>query len=460
MTTSGTFISKETCRNYIEEFLFGPVGNLNIDHKEIARRIGAELECFPYAINAQNKILPVRLYGNSNSLMNVLVRHSAMKEGIPRRAFENALNDQQDSMITAIDFPDGSSFHFEPGAQTEISAAPCDSLGMLSDKIHFLQQILHEIINQSGFRFVQCGTNPWFSVDEIGMQINKTRYRAMSRYFDSLNTFGRQMMLQSCSLQINMDAGSDWDTRTKRFLAANLLAPFATALFAHSPVIAGKVNGYKSYRSFIWQQLDTSRTGVITTGKAKSIFDKEAMIDAYLNFALKAPVIFIEEFGDEIFPPNITLEYWIDHGVKDLKPTMSHLKNHFSLLFPEVRLKGYLELRSVDAPPPEWQMVPVLFYCGLLYPDHYLNKTLDLLLPFESELHSLMEQAVFGLGSDVIFETAKKLMSLSIEGFSGLPESFLDKEILDRANTYYEKFTLQRKTFADDWLERNTSKRR
>lgn len=453
MSTSATFISKEICRNYIEEFLFGPTNNPNIDQRELPGSIGVELESFPYAINADGGILPVQLYGNNDSLMNVLVHHSALKGGIPQYAFENAFNDKQSSIIAAIDFPEGSSFHFEPGAQIEISTALCDSIGMLSDKIHFMQQILQEISKQTNFHFLQCGTSPWFSVDQIGMQMNKPRYRAMSSYFDNLNTFGRQMMLQTCSLQINMDAGSDWDTRTKRFFAANLLAPFATALFAHSPVIAGKVNGYKSYRSFIWQQLDTSRTGVITTGKAKSIFDKEVMIDAYLNFALKAPVIFIEEFRDEIFPPNITLEYWINHGVKGLQPTLSHLKNHLSLLFPEVRLKGYLELRSVDASPPEWQMVPVLFYCGLLYSNDYLDKTLDLLMPFEDNLQSLMEQAVFGLESDVIFETAGKLMPLAVEGFSVLPESFQDKKILDQAISFSEKFTLQRRTFADIYLE-------
>lgn len=453
MSTSATFISKEICRNYIEEFLFGPAVDPNNDQRELPGSIGAELECFPYAINADGEILPVQLYGNNDSLMNVLVHHSALNDGIPRHTSANVFNDKHSSIIAAIDFPEGSSFHFEPGAQIEISTAPCHSIGMLSDKIHFMQQILQEISKQTNFHFFQCGTNPWFSVDQIGMQMNKPRYRAMSRYFDNLNTFGRQMMLQTCSLQINMDAGSDWDTRTKRFFAANLLAPFATALFAYSPVIAGKVNGHKSYRSFIWQQLDTSRTGVITTGKAKSIFDKEVMIDAYLNFALKAPIIFIEEFRDEIFPPNITLEYWINHGVKGLQPTLLHLKNHLSLLFPEVRLKGYLELRSVDAPPPEWQMVPVLFYCGLLYSNDYLDKTLDLLMPFEDDLQSLMEQAVFGLESDVIFETAGKLMPLAIEGFSTLPESFQDKKILDQAISFCEKFTLQRRTFADIYLE-------
>lgn len=448
MIGSDTILSKEICRKYIEEILFRPSLDVTKDQTEMPGLVGAELESFPYRIHDHGEILPVQLYGTSESLMNLLMHYSALKRGVPRVA---SGNDNTDVPIAAIDFPDGSSFHFEPGAQIEISTAPCDSIGNLGDKIHFQQEILHEISNQSNFRFVQCGTNPWFSVEKIGLQMNKTRYRAMSRYFDSINPFGRKMMLQTCSLQINISNGADWNTLIKRFLAANLLVPFATALFANSPAIAENKKTYKSYRSFIWQQLDKSRTGLIIPAKTTN-FDKGAMIEAYLRFALKAPIIFIENFGDEIFPSNITMEYWIDHPIKGLRPTLSHWKNHLSLLFPEVRVKGYLELRSIDAPPPEWQMVAVLFYCGLLYPDEYLDKTLHLLLPFESKIHSLMEQAVFGLESDVIFKTAAELMNLALKGFAVLPEFFRDKKIAEQAVSFFERYTKQRMTFADNAL--------
>lgn len=281
----------------------------------------------------------------------------------------------------------------------------------------------------------------------------------MSKYFDKINRYGRQMMVQTSSLQVNMDTGIDWDTKVKRFLAANLLVPFATAIFANSPVIAGKANGYKSYRSFIWQHLDKTRTGIITTGKGIKSSDKDSVIDAYLRFALKAPVLYIEDFGDEIFGPDITMEHWLSNRVNGLYPTLSHFQNHLSLLFPDVRLKRYLELRSVDAPPLEWQMVPVLFYCGLLYPDSFLNKSLDLLLPFENRLASLMEQAVFGLESDEIFPTAKKLMHLAIEGFSVLQGAYKENDILRQAVSFSENYLMQRRTFADDYLENFRTKK-
>lgn len=459
MLPATTILSKEICRNYIEEYLFGAASSSSIRPENEVGSVGVELECFPYLLNAQNEKLPVNLYGSIHPLSEVLFHFSSLKGGEVQNCNKESSGTTNKHNIDAINFPDGSSFNFEPGAQVEISTAPCARFEDVCSKVEFMQQILHKISQQTSFRFLQCGTHPWFTTSQIGMQLDKPRYRAMARYFDKQNVFGRKMMVQTCSLQVNIDSGNDWGVRAKRFVAANLLAPFATALFAHSPVAAGKVNGYQSYRSYIWQQLDKARTGIITTSQVTNPFDKNAIVDAYLHFALKAPVIYIEDFDDEIFPADITLDYWITHSIKGKRPTLSHFRNHLTLLFPEVRLKGYLELRSVDAPPPEWQMVPVLFYCGLLYSDSYLDKVLDLLLPWQSELPLLREQAVFGLKPEAIFKIAKKLMPLAIEGFSTLPEYFKSSNAIRQAIAFSEKFTLQRKTFADDFLDTFTKKK-
>lgn len=444
-----TSLTREVCRNYIEE-LFGPaIFNNEKPNNEV---IGLELESFPYLINAQKKIEPVKLYG-SKGLMDALIRVSEQKNGLVRYIQNNG-ELHHEALVAAIEFPDGSSFHFEPGAQVEIATAPCSRIEKVNARLKSMQQILQLVTQQENIHFAQFGTNPWFTAEETGMQMSKTRYRAMCRYFDNINSFGKLMMLQTCSLQVNMDTGNDWTTRVKRIVAANLLAPFATAIFANSPVTAGKVNGYKSYRSFIWQHLDKTRTGILPIEKFSETFNKDELIDAYLNFALKAPVIYIEDFGDEIFPAHFTLEYWLTHPIKNLSPTLMHLKNHLSLLFPEVRLKGYLELRSVDAPPAEWQMIPALFYCGLLYSNQYLNKTLDLLLPFASQLTLLMEKATAGLEADELFNISKKLVHLVIETLADLPESFVSKNDIHEMISFSERFTLQRKTFADDCLQK------
>ena len=449
-----TLLTREICRNYIEEHLFSPCFRNTGRLREEVGFVGLELESFPYCINSQKEIHTVKFDGGNGSLLNALMDSSEGFCGVARYLDKGGTDGQQGPLICAIEFPDGSNFHFEPGGQTEISTAPCDCMEKVNAQLRSRQEILNMVTQNNGIHFAQFGTNPWFNIEDIGFQMKKIRYRAMADYFDSINSYGQKMMLQTCSLQVNMDLGIDWAMRIKRIIAANLLAPFVTALFANSPVTAGKVNGYKSYRSLIWRHLDPSRTGVLPISQLSKTFKKEGFINAYLEFALKAPIIYIEEFGGQVFPGNFTLEYWITNPIQGLLPGINHLKNHLSLLFPEVRLKGYLELRSTDAPPREWQMIPAYFYSGLLYSNRHLDKTIDLLLPFASQLPGLMGKATRGLETEDIFNTSKNLMHLAIEGFSGLPDLFRNKNDIRQFVSFFEKFTLQRKTFADECLER------
>jgi glutamate--cysteine ligase len=441
----------EICRNYIGDYLFG--GKTEPLQKAM-ENIGLELESFPYTIDPQSGIQPVNQPGENNKLPQALITACERKGGTAIYQNQEKHTGQSAFLPVAITFPDGCNFQFEPGGQVEISTAPCNSLEKAMAQLLSRQEILQLLSQHSNIHFAQFGTNPWFTVEEIGMQMNKTRYRAMAQYFDRISSFGRQMMLQTCSLQVNLDTGKDWDTRVKRVVTANLLAPFAVALFANSCITAGKLNGFQSHRSLIWQRLDNTRTGVLPMDKLSKSLDKDTLIDAYLGFALKAPVIFIEEFGDHVFPPAITLEYWLTNPVNGLSPTLSHLKNHLSLLFPEVRLKGYMEIRSADAPPQEWQIIPALFYCGLLYNQQQLEKSLELLLPFASQMPSLLQKATLGLADDQLFITGKNLLQLSIEGLIALPASFASEKTVRQMINFSEKFTLQRKTFADECLDR------
>jgi glutamate--cysteine ligase len=446
-----TTLTREICRDYIEENLFGSRDTILGKSSTEVGLIGLELESFPYRMDLQKRIHPVKLYNGKDSLINGLMRLSIEHGGVVRYVNQSIV-DKRKPLVAAIEFPDGNSFHFEPGGQVEISTAPYNCMEKVKAALSSMQDILRMLTEQENIHFAQFGTNPWFTVDEIGMQMSKPRYRAMAHYFDNINSFGKQMMLQTCSMQVNIDLGTGWTTRAKRIVAANLLAPFATALFANSGITAGKVNGYKSYRSLIWQHLDTTRTGVLPIGRLTNTFDKDDLIDAYLEFALQAPIIYIEDLGEEIFPGNFTLEDWINHSIKGVSPTITHLKNHLTLLFPEVRLKGYIELRSADTPPREWQMIPACFYSGLLYSNTHLDKTLDLLLPFASQLPMLMEKAACGLESDDIFNISKKLMGLTIEGFANLPETFKSDNDTNQLISFSERFTLQRSTFADEYL--------
>ena len=184
--------------------------------------------------------------------------------------------------------------------------------------------------------------------------------------------------------------------------------------------------------------------------KISKTMDKVGLIDVYLEFALKAPLIYIDELGDCELPDYFTLEYWMANPIQGIKPDSSHLANHFSLLFPEVRLKGYLEIRSVDAPPVKWQWVPVMFYTGLLYSNTSLEQVLELLLPFSSCINEFHRKATYGLLSDEIFDISKKLMTLAIDGFSGLTDDFKKEQHVSELIRFFDKYTNQRRTFADD----------
>lgn len=448
-----TQLTKESCRNYIQEHLLIPplTGNNKL-HNNVGN-IGVELEVFPYTFDKQQRVHPVRLYGGEHSLIKAIISESEKQHGVVQYLDQEINGEQHEPLVAAIRFADGSNINFEPGSQTEISTAPCNSISELHDQLTGKQQLLDAVTKNHGFHFAQYGTHPWCTVNSIGMQMNKTRYRAMANYFNNIGDYGIMMMLQTCSLQVNLDMGADHDTKVKRIVAANLLAPFSTALFANSPVTAGKVNGHQSYRSYIWQQLDPTRTGLLPVHQLSGVTDQEGIIDAYLQFALKAPLIFIEEFGEEMFPSQVTMEYWLKHPVKGLLPTLKHFKNHLSLLFPEVRWKGYLELRSVDAPPREWQLVPLMFYCGLLYNDYALNKVLDLLLPVAVQLPQLMQEATHGLQSNRLYFITQHLMRLAIDGYTLLPRLFNDTSI-QQLISFNETYTEHRKTFADELLDK------
>lgn len=450
-------LTREICHRFIEEKLFEPRPlAMPNENDGTVGCIGIELEVFPYALDVESEsgFKPVRLYGEGIALAQILARTSEQFGGIVKYSDPDPLHNDYVSQIEKIEFADGDCFLFEPGGQVEISTAPCTSMDALEAHLKSKQDILSVVTQKDHIHFDQFGTNPWFHAHEIGNQLHKPRYQALERYFDGISPYGKQMMLQTCALHINLDLGVEQTTRLKRIIAANLLVPFVTALFAHSGIIEGRVNGLKSYRSFLWQHLDPARTGILPLEKVSKSLSKKDLIDAYLEFALQAPVMYIKESGGRVYPKHYTLDYWMDHSIDGIWPTTSHLENHISLLFPEVRLKGYLEVRSVDAPPPEWQMVPVFFYAGLLYADEYLDKTLEMLLPLTSRTNALFADATYGLASDEIFSISKNLMRLAIDGFSSLPDEFRSEQHTNHLIAFFERFTLHRKTFADETLEK------
>ena len=449
MTTP--MLTKDICRHFVEEQLFKPGSVKDGALPGHVGNVGVELEAFPYRRPAHDETaaVPACLFGNEHSVMDALVRASAQNGGAPKYWYPQNQDTGYTSKIESIGFPGGDRFSFEPGGQVEICTSPCTSIGRLNDRIAGMQELLDLVTKQSGIHFAQFGTNPLWCSDQVANQLLSPRYVAMEKYFNAIGPYGRQMMLHTCSLHINLDLGASPDIRTKRIVAANLLAPFATAIFANSPVNGGREHGHRSYRSYLWQQLDTSRTGILPLDRLAHDFSEAILIDEYLDFALKAPLIYIPGLGDSVLPAYITFAYWMEHPVGGLSPTLPDFVNHLSLLFPEVRLKGYIEIRSVDAPPRRWQLIPVMFFTGLMYSEEQLDATLELLLPMASRIKDLYIQSTFGLKSDDIFTTSLELMRRAIDGFSGLPAAFKEACHLQELISFFESYTSRRKTFAD-----------
>ncbi|MCA0153630.1 glutamate-cysteine ligase family protein [Winogradskyella vincentii] len=432
-------LTRDIILNYIESELFGL--NNKIDNK-IDYRIGVELEIFPFKKNSKSDISPVQLYDGDNPLIHPLIKISEKYGGI---AMFNS--DETKSIVDKIVFPDKSSLLFEPGSQIEISTIPCVNIYDLENQLKFHQNILKEVSTLSGICFGQNGINP-IRIDKLTNQLKKQRYTSLELYLNKISPYGREMMLKTCSMHINMDSGIDEDTKFKRIVGANLLVPFATAIFANSYVNKNNTT-IKSYRSKIWQHLDETRTGILPLSKALQSLSIKDLVEAYYKLIINAPLIYNVDLGPKVLSKTMTLKYWMDNKINGIWPNITHLKNHVSLLFPEVRLKGYIELRSIDSPPLEWQMVPICFYAGLIYDSLSLDNTIQLLKSKYPNYNSIYEQSCYGMEFKEIREISQELMKLSIEGYSRLPLSLKNGNPIKKLQSFNDQFVSKGKTFFD-----------
>ena len=157
----------------------------------------------------------------------------------------------------------------------------------------------------------------------------------------------------------------------RRFAAAHPISPYATAIFAYSPVMDNRKTDLLSNRANIWQHMDPTRTGILDTTDILKQQSREACIDQYLAFALEAQVVFVENLGYHVPRQGTSFATWMKNGIEGQYPNMTDFVSHISLLFPEVRPKGFLEIRSVDGQDRVWQSAPALFtpdFCAIIKP--------------------------------------------------------------------------------------------
>jgi dimethylhistidine N-methyltransferase len=321
---------------------------------------------------------------------------------------------------------------FEPGGQLEYSAPPALSL---SDLVRDLQRTVTHVGNAMlahGIRADSLGIDPRNPVEQTTLQLHAERYRRMDRHFAAIGPFGARMMRQTASIQICLDGGAD---PCGRFTLMEALTPYVTALFANSPVYAGAPTGHMSYRAHAWRSLDPSRTGLV--GAPADV------ARAYTRFALMAQTILLgpEHAASEPFAEQLALG----------RAGEADWPAHLTTLFPEVRPRGYLELRSCDAIAPEWYAVPLAFVAGIVYWPPSAAAAVELLdAPDEGLLRAAGR---CGLAEPRIAAKARELWTLARRGCEALGSSFISGEDLERMDEYARRYSARLRAPANDVLD-------
>jgi glutamate--cysteine ligase len=292
----------------------------------------------------------------------------AMLEGIAGRGWEPILD--QGNLIGLK--KDGESVSLEPGGQFELSGAPVASLHETVAELdrHFAD--VHAVAGPLGLGFAPLGFHPTARRADMPF-MPKSRYVIMRRYMPLVGSLGLDMMLRTCTVQVNLDFADETDM-VRKLRAGLLLQPVATALFANSPFTEGKPNGFLSARANVWTDTDAARTGV------PGVFLEDGFgFEAYVEWLLDVPMYFAARHGTLRDVAGASFRDYVAGRVEalaDLTPTLGDFADHITTTFPEVRLKRFLEMRGADAGSPAMMVAQSAFWVGLLYDEAALEAAL------------------------------------------------------------------------------------
>lgn len=451
MKSSEITANYELCKQFVSDRVFPLQENEFCEKCDYwPNKVGLEIEMIPFLRSSLEEGNPtsVPLHKGEVSFTSVLQGLAAERDD-----WKVDYYDSENSYILGITLEKGDKITFEPGGQVEFSSTPYLCLSEAVERMEAVQGYLSNAFRESGIEFIQLGMNPWKKVDEIGLQMDKPRYKAMDNYFSAIGPFGRRMMRQTSTIQVNLDWGSNESLLAKRYLLANLLAPFGTAIFANSSISDGHINDFLSFRAFSWQRLDPTRTGIPSLTKVAKELSKESCVDSYMNFVMRSKVVFFEKLGFRVNDLGVNFEDWLKKSAYGISPSMKDFETHLSLSFPEVRPRGFLEVRSVDCQSRVWQSAPAAFYASLIYDEKNLDDALELLLPYLDRLDDLLKSSVYGLSDDLVNSLSDKLMTMAIEGFDRLPTCYQGKGTNRLIQKFYDLFTSQRETPASHILK-------
>lgn len=261
----------------------------------------------------------------------------------------------------------------EPGCQLELSIEPQETLHDLKSKIDRINKKINPVLNKMGLNLVNYGVSPLSTYKHINL-IPKKRYHIMANYLWGI--LSDVMMRETAGIQICIDFSSEEDAMRK-FILANKISPFMTALFANSPIRGGVETGYKSFRALSWLNTDNERCGFA----GKKIFDKKSdyRFSDYIQNVLKTPMIFINRDNPVEVLGRINFEEFIKNGYKSLSPNIEDFRLHSNLCFPDVRLRNFIEIRNHDCVGHGLQYALAAIYKGIFYNESAMSAVLKLL---------------------------------------------------------------------------------
>ena len=330
-------------------------------------RIGTEHEKFAYNLSDLT-----RLPYDGTPGIGVLL------DGLTRFGWEPVFEGEN---VIALRKPDGASVSLEPGGQFELSGAMLETIHQTCAEVHTHLDEVKAVCEEIGAGVLGLGFDPKSRREDVGW-MPKGRYKIMRDYMPKKGSHGLDMMLRSCTVQVNLDFASEADMIQKMRVSL-ALQPIATALFANSPFVEGKPCSYQSFRSFIWTDTDPDRCGMLPF-----VFDEGFGFEAYADYVLDVPMYFVYRNGEYIDVSGESFRDFMTGNLEQLKgvtPMMGDWVDHLTTPFPEVRMKRFIEMRGADGGP--WRSLCALpaFWVGLLYDQSSLDAAWDLCKDWSNE---------------------------------------------------------------------------
>jgi glutamate--cysteine ligase len=350
---------------------------------------------------------------------------------------------------------DGCNITLEPGGQFELSGAPLETLHQTCCEVHTHLDEVRKIAEPLGIGMLGMGFQPRWRRQDIPW-MPKGRYGIMGRYMPTRGALGLDMMLRTCTVQVNLDFASEADM-VRKFRVSLALQPIATALFASSPFTDGKPNGFLSYRSHIWTDTDPDRCGMLPW-----VFEPGMGFERYVDWMLDVPMYFIYRDGRYIDAAGQSFRDFMAGRLPALPgevPTLSDWADHLTTAFPEVRLKRFLEMRGADAGP--WRSLCALpaLWVGLLYDPQSLDAvealiadwTLGEMAALRADVPRQGLRTRFRRGA--LLEIAREVVGLARAGLARRARLNWDGEDETQYLTRLEETLTRRQTPADAMLE-------